>query len=82
MSKVLVTDTYLNNIADSIRAKLGVSTTYKCFFYAHPVKALIFLCELLNEDIEKKAQRKDQLQQVKVKVDGKEIILFRADAVD
>ncbi len=29
MSKVLVTDTYLSNIADSIRAKLGVSTTYK-----------------------------------------------------
>lgn len=28
MSKVLVTDTYLSNIAASIRAKLGVSTTY------------------------------------------------------
>ena len=70
----------VNDYYPMIHQASGVTTTYKCFFYANPDKAIRFLCELLNEDIEKKkAQRQDQLQQVKVKVDGKEIVLWGND---
>ncbi len=40
MSKVLITDTYLTNIADAIRAKNSSSTTYKPSAMASAITAL------------------------------------------
>ena len=58
----------------------GVTTTYKCFFYSSPTKAIVFLCELLNEDIEKKRiKSQEQLQEVKVIWEGKQITVWGND---
>lgn len=55
----------------------GVTTTYKCFFYSHPVDAIVFLCELLNEDIDKKkSQQQNQLFEVRVKLEDKETLIW------
>ena len=63
-----------------IHQSSGVTTTYKCFFYAHAADAIVFLCELLNYDIEKKkGDRRHQLQEVKVTVDGNEKVLLGDD---
>lgn len=63
-----------------IHQSSGVTTTYKCFFYAHAADAVVFLCELLNYDIEKKkGDWRHQLQEVKVTVDGNEKVLLGDD---
>ena len=55
----------------------GVTTTYKCFFYSHPADAIEFLCDLLNDDIErKKSQQHNQLEEVKVELEGKERLIW------
>lgn len=58
----------------------GLTTTYKCFFYTHPTDALMFLCELLNYDIEKqKSDSHLQIEEIKVVVDGKEKSIWGND---
>ena len=60
-----------------IHQSSGLMTSYKCFFYSHPADAIGFLCEILNYDIEKSKRRHAQeLEKVKVVVNGKEITLF------
>ena len=60
----------------------GVTTTYKCFFYSHPVDAVVFLCELLNYDIEKaKNNQPNDLQEVSIKLQDKEIVLWGNDSL-
>lgn len=50
-----------------IHQSSGQTTTYRCFIYAHSTKAISFLCELLNYDVEK---QKSQLEKVQTDVDG------------
>lgn len=65
-----------------IHQSSGVTTTYKCFFYSHPADAIVFLCELLNEDIEKnKNNQNSQLEKIKVTVEGKQKILWGNDGL-
>ena len=60
-----------------IHQSSGLTTSYKCFLYSHPADAIGFLCEILNYDIEKlKRKHAQELEKIKVVVDGKEIILF------
>ena len=63
-----------------IHQSSGLTTSYKCFFYSHPADAIGFLCEILNYDIEKSKRRHAQeLEKIKVVVNGKEITLFGND---
>lgn len=63
-----------------IHQSSGLTTSYKCFFYTHPVDAIGFLCELLNYDIEKPKRRYPQeLKRIKVVVDSDEITLLGND---
>lgn len=63
-----------------IHQSSGVTTSYKCFFYAHAADAIAFLCELLNYDIEKKkGDWRHSLQEVKVNVDGKLLSVWGND---
>lgn len=60
-----------------IHQSSGLTTSYKCFLYSHPADAIGFLCEILNYDIEKlKRKHAQELEKIKVVVDGKEITLF------
>lgn len=60
-----------------IHQSSGLTTSYKCFLYSHPADAIGFLCEILNYDIEKlKSKHAQELEKIKVVVDGKEITLF------
>ena len=60
-----------------IHQSSGLTTSYKCFLYSHPTDAIGFLCEILNYDIEKlKRKHAQELEKIKVVVDGKEITLF------
>lgn len=60
----------------------GVTTTYKCFFYSNPEDAVLFLCELLNYDIEKaKLNQQNNLQEIKVKLQDKEIAIWGNDSL-
>ncbi len=56
----------------------GMTTTYKCFLYSHYVDAVVFLCELLNEDIKKNNQF-SHLEEIKVTLDGKQVSLLGND---
>lgn len=59
-----------------IHQSSGLTTSYKCFLYSHPADAIGFLCEILNYDIEKlKSKHAQELEKIKVVVDGKEITL-------
>ena len=63
-----------------IHQSSGLTTSYKCFFYSHPADAIGFLCELLNYDIERPKRRYAQeLEKIKVVVDGNEITLLGND---
>lgn len=63
-----------------IHQSSGLTTSYKCFFYSHPVDAIGFLCEILNYDIEKSKRKYAQkLEKIKVVVDGNEITLLGND---
>lgn len=65
-----------------IHQSSGLTTSYKCFFYSHPADAIGFLCEILNYDIEKSKRRHAQeLEKIKVVVNGKEITLFGNDSL-
>lgn len=55
-----------------IHQSSGLTTSYRYFFYTHPAKAISFLCELLNYDIEKPKRRPNwELEKVHVDIDGK-----------
>lgn len=65
-----------------IHQSSGLTTSYKCFFYSHHVDAIEFLCEILNYDIEKsKRGHAQELEKIKVVVNGKEITLFGNDSL-
>lgn len=75
-----------NGIVDDyypmIHQSSGVTTSYKCLFYSHPADAIIFLCELLNEDIKKqKRQQQNRVQEVVVTVDDKQVVLWGNDSM-
>lgn len=60
-----------------IHQSSGLTTSFKCFFYSHPEDAIEFLCEILNYDIEKlKCSHTQELEKIKVVVNGNEITLF------
>lgn len=63
-----------------IHQSSGLTTSFKCFFYSHPEDAIEFLCEILNYDIEKlKCSHTQELEKIKVVVDGNEITLLGND---
>ena len=63
-----------------IHQSCGLTTSFKCFFYSHPEDAIEFLCEILNYDIEKlKCSHTQELEKIKVVVDGNEITLLGND---
>lgn len=63
-----------------IHQSSGLTTSYKSFFYSDPTDAIGFLCEILNYDIERQKRRHAQeLERIKVVVDGKEITLLGND---
>lgn len=63
-----------------IHQSSGLTTSYKCFFYSQPEDAIEFLCEILNYDIEKlKCSHTQELEKIKVVVDGNEITLLGND---
>lgn len=67
----------VHNYYPMIHQSSGLTTSYKCFLYSHPADAIGFLCEILNYDIEKlKSKHAQELEKIKVVVDGKEITLF------
>lgn len=75
-------DGFVRDYYSMIHQSSALSTTYICFFYSNPVKALVFLCELLNEDIEKmKTNRQCQLQEIKVKLEDKEVTVWGNDSL-
>ncbi len=81
--KSLIRKEWLNNdgiVRDyypSVHQASGVTTSYKCFFYSHPVDAIVFLCDLLNDDIERgKKQQQNQLEEVRVKLEDKEMLIW------
>lgn len=70
----------VNDYYPIIHQSSGLTTSYKCFFHSHFEEAVSFLCELLNYEIEKpKHRHPQQLEEIKVVVDGKEITLFGND---
>lgn len=63
-----------------IHQSSGLTTSFKCFFYSHPEDVIEFLCEILNYDIEKlKCSHTQELEKIKVVVDGNEITLLGND---
>ncbi len=75
-------DGFVRDYPFMVHQSSGVTTTYKCFFYSHPAEAIEFLCEFLNDDIEKKkSQRHYQLMEVKVKLEDKEKLIWGDDGM-